>query len=451
MRRTLLGLALVWLTLVASDAYAADLAVTLGQSVAALNGPWKFQTGDDPRWAASDFDDSSWASVALTPSPGATDGDVGIPNYVPGWTAKGYPGYQGYAWYRTRLTVRAPASEPLALLGPWAVDSSYQVYVNGSLVGGVGDFSGAAPTAYGYHYPRMFDLPSGPGVIAIAIRAWMGPWGVTQPGSGGIHVAPAIGVQNAVAAQYRLQWLKIFEGYAVDAVLALLFFLAAIMVLCLRPFDRSDKAYAWLPLALILSGVQRGNQAFFFWWRIETIQEFVIFIIAVAGSLSFSTWMMAWRSWFKLDRRDRLPWAIGALTLTLMFAQLFARPWLVGLALPHAVTAGLQDLIKAVRLAFLLVLALIVYRGLRQVGREGWYALPAVLAIGAVLFTAELASIHVRGIWFPWGVGLSLSEASSVIFVVLLFLPLLRRLWSYAAERRPFRGGRADLQTANLL
>jgi hypothetical protein len=74
---------------------------------------------------------------------------------------------------------------------------------------------------------------------------------------------------------------------------------------------------------------------------------------------------------------------------------------------------------------------LIVYQGLRHGGREGWYAMPAILAIGVVLFPSELVVLHVPGIWFPWGVGVSLSECASVVFAVLLFILLIRRLWSY--------------------
>lgn len=49
--------------------------VTLGQSVVALNGPWKFTVGDSPidpktgqpQWAEPGFDDSKWETVDLTP------------------------------------------------------------------------------------------------------------------------------------------------------------------------------------------------------------------------------------------------------------------------------------------------------------------------------------------------------------------------------------------------
>ncbi|HEY3858618.1 MAG TPA: glycoside hydrolase family 2, partial [Gammaproteobacteria bacterium] len=151
----------------------------LGRATLSLDGPWKFHIGDDLRWASPDFDDSSWEDVDLSAPAEANDGDVGLPHYTAGWNAKGHAGYQGYAWYRLHVAMTPPAGETLALLGPWAVDSVYQVYGDGTLLGGVGDFSGTTPTAYGYHYPRFFPLPPGMasgGAIVIAIRVWAGPW-----------------------------------------------------------------------------------------------------------------------------------------------------------------------------------------------------------------------------------------------------------------------------------
>jgi hypothetical protein len=409
--------------------------VTLGRAVADLHGPWQFHTGDDVHWADAAFDDSDWERVDLTPSPGATDGDVGLPGYVPGWGAKGHPGYHGFAWYRMRVTATTSSGATLAILGPWAVDSVYQVYANGTLLGGVGDFSGTKPIAHGNHYPRIFELPraeASGGDIVIAIRVWLGPWGAAVPETGGIHIAPAIGEREAIAAQYRLQWLKIFAGYAVDVVPALLFLLMAVMALCVRPFDRADRAYPWLAAALVLSAIQRGNQAFFFWFEIETVQGFVYLILVLCSSLSLATWTMAWRHWFKVDRPGWLPAAIAILTLVLMLAQVLRRPWLFDAAFPDSVSTGLRYLVTCVRLGLLLALASIVALGIRREGREGWYALPAVLALGVVLFAAEVASLHVPGIWFPWGVGVSLGEIASVVFDALLFSLLLRRLLVYA-------------------
>ncbi len=440
MRRLVLAL-LVLLPCSSSDAAAttgAAVPITLGQSLVRLYGPWRFHVGDDPRWADPGFDDSDWETVDLTPLPGATDGDVGLTGYVPGWSKKGHPGYLGYAWYRIRLAVRSSGAERPALLGPWDVDSVYEVYANGTLLGGVGDFSGEAPTAHASRYPRRFELPpaaDGDGSLVVAIRVWLGPWGAV-PGAGGIHIAPAIGAPDAVAAQVRLQWLTIFEGYAVDVVPATLFVLLAVMVLCLRPFDRGNRAYPWLASALVLSAILRGNQSFFSWFEIETIQAYVIVIMGLAGSLALGAWMMAWRNWFGVERPAWLPRAIAAQTIVLIFAQWLARPWLFHGAFPPAVIAVIRDVITGVRLSFLVTFVWIVYRALRRASRESLYALPAVLAIGGVLFASELSAIHVPGIWFPFGIGVSLSEILSVVFAVCFFVVLVGRLRSYARRAR---------------
>ena len=95
----LLGLVALWGASPPSRAQTAPAArVQLGQSVFPLNGPWRFHTGDDLRWARPDFDDSGWEQVDLTPEAGAHDGDVGLPGYVPGWSQRGHARYSGYAW-----------------------------------------------------------------------------------------------------------------------------------------------------------------------------------------------------------------------------------------------------------------------------------------------------------------------------------------------------------------
>jgi hypothetical protein len=42
----------------------------------------------------------------------------GLSGYVPGWTAKGHPGYWGYAWYRINVHLQERSGEKLALAGP---------------------------------------------------------------------------------------------------------------------------------------------------------------------------------------------------------------------------------------------------------------------------------------------------------------------------------------------
>ena len=48
-----------------------------------LRGTWKFEVGDDMRWAEPSFSDKEWVSV----------------NVPANWETQGFPGYDGYGWY----------------------------------------------------------------------------------------------------------------------------------------------------------------------------------------------------------------------------------------------------------------------------------------------------------------------------------------------------------------
>ncbi len=422
------------LSAIAGSTNAAGFNVKLGRSSVRLNGPWRFHIGDNLRWSRAGFNDSNWRNVSFSAPRDANDGDIGIGRYAPGWSAKGYPGYHGFAWYRMGLTLASPKTGRVELLGPWAVDSAYQLYANGRLLGGVGDVSTTPPRAYSYHYPRMFVLPldvSNARRIVLALRVWAGPW-VSGSTAGGIHIAPMIGERGAIAARYRLQWLKVFEGYVTDASIALMFVALAIVSICLVPFDRADHAYLWLAAALIFSAIQRGNQAIFFWLEIETVRDYVYFIAVLVGSLTLAAWTMAWRAWFRLDAPSWLPKAIASLTLALMIAQMLVQPWLFAFLIPTPVVGAASDVITAIHLFFLIALIAIGFAGIVRQPRIDWFAVPVIAALCPILFSAELSALHVPEIWFPWGVGVSLSEYASVLFGGLLFCLLMRRLWNYA-------------------
>ena len=252
------------------------VAIALGDSVVALNGPWRFHTGDDLHWAEPLFDDSRWESVDLTPPPGARDSDVGLTGYVPGWGARGHAGHGGYGWYRIRVAVTAPATADLALAGPPAVDSAYQVYLNGQLLGGIGDFTQAQPRVYGIQ-PRKYRLPeqlTRAGTLVIAFRVWMGPWGARNPVAGGIHIAPSLGELAGIEARYQSQWLETFKGYIVEVAEAFLFILLAGIASSLALLDGTDRAYRWLATALVLTAIYRANQALYFWTQCETTGDY---------------------------------------------------------------------------------------------------------------------------------------------------------------------------------
>ena len=110
-RFSLLLLLLVWFGLDAwSLAQAVQAAaapiehITVGDSTAPLNGPWKFHIGDSPvdpashapLWAEPGFDDSKWETVDLTPPDGSLDPVYGVSGMVPGWTVRGHARHWGW-------------------------------------------------------------------------------------------------------------------------------------------------------------------------------------------------------------------------------------------------------------------------------------------------------------------------------------------------------------------
>jgi len=89
-----------------------------------LNKEWKFNTGDDLKWADPLFSDTAW----------------GIINPHEIWESQGFKGYNGFAWYRTRIVIPSslknkalPNDSIQIFLG--RIDDCDQVFLNGKLIG----------------------------------------------------------------------------------------------------------------------------------------------------------------------------------------------------------------------------------------------------------------------------------------------------------------------------
>lgn len=226
--------------------------ITLGHSVVALNGPWKFHIGDNPQWADPNFDDSQWETVNLTAKAGSIDPERGPGGYSPGWTAKGHPGYAGFAWYRIRIHI-TEADAPLALLPPSNVDDAYQVFADGRLSGSFGDFDHPAPAIYNSH-PLMLALPAAGArhgedetdrTMVLAFRVYMAPRGLLFPLVGGMHAPPIVGLASGITAAYHVAWEHLYRVLSYALLTAILFFAFAFLVLMLYLFDRTETALLW--------------------------------------------------------------------------------------------------------------------------------------------------------------------------------------------------------------
>ena len=428
-RQRFLQRAIEWLMLMAISFFSSTANATPfdDNPLITLNGPWKFKTGDDQKWASPDYDDAGWETVDLTAPPGSHDDDVGLSGYIQGWTAKGHPTYAGYAWYRLKILSDSLNGDLLALIGPAAVDDAYQLYVNGQLLGsGGGDFSHPIPIIYSIQ-PRMFLLPAEVKKekwITIAFRVWMDASTLNQgPGLGGIHIAPVLGEKNSVTAKYRFQWGQTIKGYIVEVIEPVMFILLAITMYFIYRRTKQDRSCKWFIRALILLALVRANQAVYYWFQIESAHEVDIVTSVILRPLILGSWLMAWREWYRLDQLSWMSKAITILTLLYMGAQLLALPW-IPVSSSHAVFQAIADY---TRLLFIALLLFIVYAGIRQPGRKKWGDLLAVLLVSIGLFAQEISALNIQSIWFPFGVGVSRAQFSYAAFVIVMFIILIRQ------------------------
>jgi len=106
-----------------------------------LNRKWAFRIGDDPAWASDTYDHSTWDLIR----PGRS------------WESQGYPGYDGFAWYRISFYLDETLREKALVLRLGYIDDVDRVYVNGAYVGG----RGTPPPGYqsAYNQERIYNLP----------------------------------------------------------------------------------------------------------------------------------------------------------------------------------------------------------------------------------------------------------------------------------------------------
>jgi len=403
----------------AQNAAKAGQVVALGRAETPLNGPWAFRLGNDLRWASPQFDDSAWERVDLTPPPGAHDGDVGLPGYVPGWAARGHSGRWGHAWYRLRVHWSVPAGSAPVLAGPTLVDGAYEIYWNGRRIGGIGDFTTSPPRLYGVR-PKLFRLgetaSAGEGVLAIHV--YLPKELAGDPEGGGIHIAPILAEPTAGAARLLSQWWQTLWGYVVDLVEPLALLTLAIYALSLRRWTPNDQFLLFAAAAVSAIALSRINQPLFYWTEAESLHTIIVARYVILNPLAVVLWVIACNRLAGLsDRRiDAAAWLFGILAG-------------IG-ALPGFDAQLLQSVARVVLLALFCWSAFCVARAssLRVL------TLLTMFVMAVALFAAEFSAIGVPGIWFPFGVGVSRTQYALALAIPLLAVFMHRRT-SASTER----------------
>jgi hypothetical protein len=422
--------------------------VTLGNSTIPLDGLWKFHIGDSPQatgakgmaWADPSFDDSAWGTMDLTPPPGSYDPIIGSSGYVPGWTARGYKGYSGYAWYRLRVNLQDGQSA-LALKMPDNFDDAYQVYVNGQPIGQFGRFTAHGVTVYGSQ-PRAFPLPadvhSGPATVAV--RMWMSAFTpLVNPDVGGLHGPPVLGQASVIAGLLQLDW------DAIDRTTYSRFFQSAILLLALIVafglfwLDPEEPAYLWLGLvcAAILAYIVVFLVQDYSTWidgNVAFLLQDAVFTPAVIG-----LWVVFWAYWFRLDRMARVHQAVWTLAVLLGLGMAMLRAPLYGTLVPVHAAVWLSPLTLILKLLLGAMMVWVTVRGIRKNHVEGWLALPAVVLVAAAQFSEQLLVLHVPTTYSPFGAAISLDTIATVLSLLIITVLLLRRFLHGQRERERWK------------
>jgi len=441
-RHLLLALSLT-LSIIASANFAhAQKQVVLGNSTVALNGPWKFHIGDNMAWASPNFDDSGWGTMDLTPPPGSVDPITGIGGFVSGWTAHGYPGYSGYAWYRLRVNIQDKQSA-LALKMPDAFEDAYQVYVNGQLVGEFGRFTKHGATHY-VHQPRAFSMPtrvlhgneSGP--VTIAIRMWMAAaTPLREAGVGGLQGPPVLGQASAIHALMRTYRDAIDRAQASTFFVMEIELLALLVAFGLFWLDRSEPAYLWLGLvcAVVLIFQSLIVLQFRTIWAAGIFAGLLFYAVLLPASLGL--WVLFWGYWFRVDGMARLQRMVWGLAVLLGVSAAMRLAPVSGHVVPVHANVWLTPLAMVLQMLLGVLLVWVTVRGIRKDRTEGWLALPAVLLLIISVYPTAYLGIPV---WFVlFGLGVSLPEVSIFVSLAIILVLLLRRFLHGQRQREQWK------------
>jgi hypothetical protein len=139
-----------------------------------LSGNWRFELGDNTQWSNPAFDDSKWDRIYV-PSP---------------WEDEGYPGYDGFAWYRKHFRVDNDFRTMSLYLRLGYIDDVSEVFLNGHMIAYQGVFPPNYMTGYAValecFIPKEYVRYGSDNVIAVRVYDRQHAGGITH-GDVGIY------------------------------------------------------------------------------------------------------------------------------------------------------------------------------------------------------------------------------------------------------------------------
>jgi hypothetical protein len=324
------------------------------REVITLDGPWRFQQGDDLRWADPAFDDSSWPTVVL-----------GQP-----LASQGYESYTGYAWYRLRID-----PQELSRLGRFGANASTSLLVTGNSVGQLSVFVNGNESGHTrgmmerleeYQSPPFVvpTLVSGSGPVVIAIRTAAGPKVNIQRG---ILERVELGTSEDIADKLALGIGRQWNEHVVSAmVVTFLFLCVTILGAALYIAQRHHSEYLWLAL-LCLSVAAMGAADVAFGLTLIPLSVYRLLTLFTGRIFMAVTLEFVLR--FTASPLRKVVRGVQTAVLVLPFLSL------VGLEQVYEILS------VAAEMVFCVLACLMLYRGWRKGQREpGVMLLPFVIA-----------------------------------------------------------------------
>ncbi|HET6205472.1 MAG TPA: SpoIIE family protein phosphatase [Terracidiphilus sp.] len=230
-------------------------------AIVQLDGPWRFQVGDDPRWADPAFDDSGWPNVTLDKS----------------LSDQGFDTYAGYAWYRLRVQPHQlrvgdmAGNTPLNLLVTSHSVGQLAVYINGVEVAHTRGMTDS-PQMYESAPLQLALSQSGGGdTVMVAVRTWAAP-GV--PITHGLLEKVEAGSQVDIAERMALAISRKWNQEVIaEMSLTFLFLGVGMLGIILYMAQRHHSEYLWLAL-MCFSVTITGSVALAHWLALISTSTF---------------------------------------------------------------------------------------------------------------------------------------------------------------------------------
>ncbi len=253
------------------------------EALVSLDGLWRFHPGASPEvdgsplWAAPGYDDASWPLLKSDES----------------WAAQGYAGMSGFAWYRFKVIVPAGEKPTGLLLAP--ILTSYQVFVDGKLVGGCGQMPPTIipSTPMSYHlFPLTTAGGSAPRAVQVALRVWHAPIWASYVGGGPFAGGQLAGGPALLRVEQEHHQLSRNVRYVDSYSYSITATLVGLAILCLFFIRPREREYLWFAAMLLAQAVDNAlyvGQQIFSWppVPVNDLADGVLVAIIVCAALCF--------------------------------------------------------------------------------------------------------------------------------------------------------------------